>query len=69
MGVQKGMGLGLAISHSIIKKHHGYIIVQSDEGQGTIVSVYLPCSSKMGALETAAPTRAAVKSENEDRSS
>jgi two-component system cell cycle sensor histidine kinase/response regulator CckA len=63
MGVQKGMGLGLAISHSIIKKHHGYIIVQSEEGNGTIVSVYLPCSSMMGALETAAPTRAAVKRE------
>jgi two-component system cell cycle sensor histidine kinase/response regulator CckA len=63
MGAQKGMGLGLAISYSIIKKHHGYISVQSDEGQGTMVSVYLPCSPKMNVAEMAAPAGEAVKSE------
>ena len=61
MGVQKGMGLGLAISPPIIKKHHGHISVQSDEGNDTVVSAYLPWSSMMGALKTAAPTRAALK--------
>lgn len=42
MGAQKGMGLGLAISHSIIKKHQGYISVDSVEAQGTTVTIHLP---------------------------
>jgi len=52
MGAQKGMGLGLAISHSIIKKHKGHIKVESDLGKGTTVSVYLPCSSTRLAPES-----------------
>lgn len=42
MGDQKGMGLGLAISHSIIKKHQGYISVHSRVEHGTTVSFVLP---------------------------
>ena len=45
MGPQKGMGLGLTISHSIIKRHHGYITVQCPDGQGTAVTVHLPLNS------------------------
>ena len=41
-GVQKGMGLGLSITHSIIEKHGGCIQVESEEGRGTTVSIYLP---------------------------
>ncbi len=29
-GSQKGMGFGLAIAHSVIKKHNGHITVESD---------------------------------------
>lgn len=43
---QKGRGLGLAISHSIIKNHNGYIAVESELGVGTTVSFYLPASLK-----------------------
>ena len=43
-GSQKGMGLGLAITLAIINKHDGRIIVQSEEGHGTSVAVYLPAS-------------------------
>jgi|GEM_PF-1104690 len=43
---QKGSGLGLAISYSIIKKHGGYITVDSKVGTGTIFSFYLPASSR-----------------------
>ncbi len=43
---EKGTGLGLAITHFIIKKHEGYIGVQSEEGVGTIVTIYLPASEK-----------------------
>ncbi len=46
IGIQKGMGLGLAVAFSIIKKHDGYIYVDSQEEIGTTVSVYLPASSK-----------------------
>lgn len=35
-------GLGLATSYAIIKRHHGYIDVQSTEGKGSIFYVYLP---------------------------
>lgn len=43
---QKGSGLGLATSYSIIKKHGGDIAVHSEPGSGTTVRVYLPASSK-----------------------
>ncbi|HQF09013.1 MAG TPA: PAS domain S-box protein [Spirochaetota bacterium] len=35
-------GLGLATSYAIIKRHHGYIDVQSMEGKGSTFYVYLP---------------------------
>ena len=41
-GVGKGTGLGLSISYSIIKKHGGKILVESEPGRGTIFSVTLP---------------------------
>jgi len=41
-GTQKGMGLGLTICYSIIKKHEGHIAVESREGIGTTVTLYLP---------------------------
>ena len=42
MGVQKGMGLGLATTYSIINRHDGHIIVESDVGGGTTFILYLP---------------------------
>ena len=41
--VGQGTGLGLYISHEIIKKHGGSIHVRSDVGQGTVVTTELPC--------------------------
>jgi signal transduction histidine kinase/CheY-like chemotaxis protein len=41
-GVQKGMGMGLAVCYSILRKHNGYITVRSEEGKGTVVDVYFP---------------------------
>ena len=39
---QKGNGLGLAICYSIVKKHNGYIAVESQIGVGTTFHIYLP---------------------------
>ena len=43
---QKGSGLGLATTYSIIKNHDGHIIVESKLGIGTIFHIYLPASGK-----------------------
>jgi two-component system, NtrC family, sensor kinase len=37
-----GVGLGLAISHSIVERHHGHIKVQTEAGRGTTFTVTLP---------------------------
>jgi PAS domain S-box-containing protein len=43
-GAQKGMGLGLAIVHSIIAQHAGLVRVESQVGRGTVFRVYLPAA-------------------------
>jgi PAS domain S-box-containing protein len=42
---QKGSGLGLATSYSIIKNHGGSVSVESRPGQGTTLRVNLPAST------------------------
>jgi PAS domain S-box-containing protein len=46
MGIQKGMGLGLAITYSIINSHDGYITVESEVGVGTTFTLFLPAHEK-----------------------
>lgn len=43
-GSQKGMGLGLSIAYSVIKKHDGFIQARPNPEQGTIFRIYLPIS-------------------------
>ena len=43
---QRGSGLGLATSYSIVNKHDGLITVESEIGAGTTFYVYLPMSDK-----------------------
>ena len=41
--VGRGTGLGLYLSHEIIRRHGGQIRVASEKGRGTVVTVELPC--------------------------
>ncbi|NEW07833.1 PAS domain S-box protein [Paenibacillus sp. SYP-B3998] len=38
----KGTGLGIMITNKIIEDHNGHLLVESKEGEGTVVSVTLP---------------------------
>ncbi len=39
-----GRGLGMSVVHGIVRAHDGAIIVNSEPGQGTKITVYLPVS-------------------------
>ena len=55
----RGVGLGLAISRSILERHNGTIEVQSEVGRGTTFTVTLPWD---GESESPADTETAVAS-------
>jgi len=38
----RGTGLGLALVHSVVSEHHGYIDVASELGRGTTFTVWIP---------------------------
>ncbi len=48
---EKGSGLGLATSYSIMRNHGGLIIVNSEVGRGATFFLYLPASSTVHAAK------------------
>ncbi|MFI5357837.1 MAG: PAS domain-containing protein, partial [Opitutales bacterium] len=51
----KGTGLGLSTALGIIRSHGGFISVQSEVGQGTTFSVFLPAEAETAADSGRAP--------------
>ena len=39
-----GTGLGLAIVKHIVNRHRGQLLIESEEGKGTTVSIWLPAT-------------------------
>ena len=72
---EKGSGLGLATSYSIVKNHDGMIGVSSELGKGSVFTVYLPAtraaqdtaasSSSTGACATGRTCRVLVMDDEE----
>jgi CheY-like chemotaxis protein len=54
---KKGLGLGLTVSYSIIKKHGGIIDIASKQNIGTTVSIYLPANAKQLVPQESKPPR------------
>jgi two-component system, NtrC family, sensor kinase len=57
----RGVGLGLAISRSILERHSGSIEVQSEVGRGTTFTVTLPWDADDSRLSASADAEKAVK--------
>ncbi len=52
---QKGSGLGLATSFSIVQKHGGIMDVESELGKGSVFTIYLPAADAEGDLASLHP--------------
>ncbi len=49
----RGTGLGLALVHSVVVEHHGFIEVVSELGRGTAFTVWMPqVQAEIGPVET-----------------
>jgi two-component system NtrC family sensor kinase len=56
----RGVGLGLAISHSILERHNGTIEVESEVGRGTTFTITLPWDAEAGDAASPAETAATL---------
>jgi signal transduction histidine kinase len=54
-GVGKGTGLGLSMAHGLVAQHGGTIVVESEEGHGSIFTIYLPQAPPASSAGTVQP--------------
>ena len=64
-----GMGLGLAVSYGIIRRHNGVILVESEAGKGTTIRIRMPIAQGVTVLpipepQIDAPEASAIKPES-----
>ncbi len=57
---EKGSGLGLATSYSIIRNHQGQLLVESEAGKGSLFSLFIPAFTTRTAAETISQMTPAV---------
>lgn len=53
-GVGEGTGLGLSIAYNTIKKHNGFIELQSTPGEGTEFTIVIPLEHEVNSLQFSA---------------
>ncbi|GAB4321696.1 MAG: hypothetical protein Kow0074_12690 [Candidatus Zixiibacteriota bacterium] len=49
---RRGSGLGLAVAHSVVLDHEGYLAVESRVGEGTTFQVYLPAPTNANVTQS-----------------
>ncbi len=60
-GTQKGMGLGLTIVYSLVRKHGGFVRAESPPKGGCTIHLYLPVAEATGKTGQATPAPARLR--------
>jgi|GEM_PF-7059776 len=52
---RQGFGFGLASAQAIVKGHNGFIVLESDHGVGTKISIFLPAEMSLDEVKGSSP--------------